>query len=123
VLLSIAAVMLLTAEVAIASSYSRAKQIVYSIFPKETAAAAMRVVACETGNTFSPWAYNSSGASGYFQILTGNHGRVFNYAGQYFRLVVWNQGKNQLFNPWYNTKAAFYMSRGGYDWHEWSCQP
>ena len=105
------------------SAYEKAKRIVYAVFPQATEAAALRVVGCETGYTYYERSYNSSGASGYFQILTGNHGRVFKYAGKKFRLNVWNQGRNRLFDSWYNTRAAYFMSAGGYDWHEWTCQP
>jgi Lysozyme like domain len=112
-----------TAEARTLSNYERAKRIIYATFPRDTEAAALRVVGCETGDTYSPSSYNSSGASGYFQILTGNHGRTFSYQGRRFRLNVWTGGRNQLFNPWYNAKAAYYMSSGGHDWDEWTCKP
>ena len=109
------------------TNYGQAKRIIYSVFPRATAAAALRVVGCETGYTYSAYSYNSSGASGYFQILTGNHGRTFSYRGKWFKLNVWRDPVhrigNKLFNAWYNATAAYYMSRGGYDWHEWVCQP
>lgn len=117
--------------------YQQAKRIVYATFPDDTQDAALRVVACETGNTFQPWSYNSSGASGYFQVLTGNAGRVLYYKwpnGRYEQLKIrgWEKIKkhgktiavvNRLFNPWYNAKVALFLSSGGHDWGEWSCKP
>jgi hypothetical protein len=105
------------------SNYTKAKSIVYAVFPKSTRAAALRVVGCETGYSYSTKSYNSSGASGYFQILTGNDGRVFKNpaTGKAWRLDVWNGKLNRLFDPWYNVLAAWYMSNAGRDWHEWSC--
>jgi hypothetical protein len=107
-----------TAEAIQESQYEKAKRIVYTVFPRATAPAALRIVGCETGYTYSERSYNSSGATGYFQILTGNHGRYFTYAGKGFRLNA-----KRLLDPWYNTRAAYFMSAGGYDWHEWSCRP
>ena len=101
------------------SNYEKAKRIVYAVFPDNTQAAALRVVACETGNTFSPWSYNRSGASGYFQVLQGNAGRVLYYNGE--RLVI--PAGQALFNPWTNARVALFLSHGGTDWHEWVCRP
>lgn len=109
-----------------ASNYSRAKSIVYATFPRDTEAAALRVVACETGGTFSPWSYNSSGASGLFQVLQGNAGRRLygppTWDSRSHLGIVIPRGK-ALFNPWINTKVAYYLSKAGHDWHEWTCQP
>ncbi len=106
-----------------ASLYAQAKQVVYTTFPTSTRDAALRVVGCETGHTYSPTSYNSSGASGYFQILTGNAGRTLYYAGQRLTIHAWYNGVNLLFNPWYNARVALFLSKGGTDWEEWSCQP
>ena len=110
-----------------ASYYAKAKKVVYQTFPASTRDAALRVVGCETGHDYTPWSYNSSGASGLFQILTGNAGRVLYYAGQKLTIVGWygprGHQQNLLFNPWYNARVALFLSRGGTDWGEWSCQP
>jgi hypothetical protein len=117
--------------------YQQAKRIVYATFPADTEAAALRVVGCETGYTYQPWSYNRSGASGLFQVLTGNAGRVLTYRwpnGRYERLTIrgWERVKkhgrvvgsvNRLLEPWYNAKVALFLSKGGHDFHEWSCQP
>lgn len=101
------------------SPYQIAKHIVYSIFPKETAAAALSVVDCETGGTYDESAYNgSTGVSGYFQIHPGNRGRVFHWRGK--TLIL---DSSRLFDPWYNTTVAAFMSSGGKNWREWHCQP
>jgi hypothetical protein len=101
------------------TNYQQAKRIIYATFPDTTQDAALRVVACETGGTYSPWSYNPSGASGYFQVLQGNAGRVLHYAG---RSLTIPRG-NALFLPWTNARVALFLSSGGTDWHEWSCRP
>ena len=100
--------------------YKQAKRIIYAVFPSSTAAAALRVVGCETGYTYSPWSYNrSSGASGYFQVLQGNAGRVLRYGGKALTIP----SGSALFLPWTNARVALFLSKGGTDWGEWSCSP
>lgn len=102
------------------TNYAQAKRIVYAVFPDSTQAAALRVVGCETGYTYTPWSYNrSSGASGYFQVLQGNAGRVLYYKGQ--RMTI--PSGTALFLPWTNVRVALFLSQGGTNWGEWSCQP
>ncbi len=101
---------------------AKAKAVIYGTFPKATRDAAFRVVGCETGYSYRPWSYNSSsGASGIFQILTGNSGRVLRYRGQTLTIRAWYNGQNLLFNPYYNARVALFLSAGGTDWREWSC--
>ncbi len=102
------------------TNYQQAKRIINATFPDTTQDAALRVVACETGGTYSPWSYNrSSGASGYFQVLQGNAGRVLHHAG---RTLTIPSG-SALFLPWTNARVALFLSHGGTDWGEWSCRP
>ncbi len=101
------------------SRYHQARRIIYAVFPDRTQAAALRVVRCETGGTYLSGAYNSrSGATGWFQILRGNAGRTFRYRNMRFTIVA-----SKLSQPWHNAAAGFWLSHGGRDWHEWSCQP
>jgi hypothetical protein len=99
-------ILLLSVGLGKASAYSRARHIVYSVFPRATAPAALRVVRCETGGTFSPWAHNRSGASGLFQIMP------FHVASP-----------RRLFEPWFNARVALRLSHGGRDWSPWVCRP
>jgi hypothetical protein len=102
-----------------ANAYSRARHVVYSVFPRTTAPAALRVLGCETGHRYNANAYNSrSGATGYFQVLQGNAGRVLFLRGYGTLRIV----GHLLWNPWYNARVALFLSRGGRDWHEWSCR-
>jgi hypothetical protein len=119
VVIALLALTVLTASANAETLYAKAKRIIYATFPDSTQDAALRVVACETGNTFSPWSYNRSGASGYFQILQGNAGRVLDYNGH--KMII-PRGQ-ALFNPWTNAKVALFLSHGGTDWHEWVCRP
>lgn len=109
--------------------YQRAQRIVYAVFPDSTQEAAMRVVGCETGYTYSEWSYNPSGASGYFQVLQGNAGRVLRYdrswpGGRQYggQMLIIPRGI-RLFLPWTNARVALFLSKGGTDWGEWACKP
>ena len=117
---ALAALLLVPSSASSESYYAQAKRIINATFPDSTQEAAMRVVSCETGGSYSPWSYNrSSGATGYFQVLQGNAGRVLYYGGK--RLVI--PSGNKLFLPWTNARVGLFLSRGGTDWHEWVCQP
>lgn len=109
--------------------YEKARRIVYATFPDSTQDAALRVVGCETGYTYSEWSYNRSGASGYFQILQGNAGRLLKYDPAWpdgnkhgGKLLLIPSG-TKLFLPWTNTRVALFLSHGGTDFHEWVCKP
>lgn len=101
------------------TSYEKARRIINAVFPDATQAAALRVVGCETGGTYDEWASNIEGASGWFQVLQGNAGRVLYYRG---RTLVIPSGA-RLFLPWTNTRVALFLSHGGTDWREWQCKP
>lgn len=102
------------------SFYEKAKRIVYTVFPASTAAAALRVVGCETGYTYTP--YERGGypyfAYGYFQFIIQNHNRTISYEGRTLK-INWYR----MYQPWYATRAAYILSSGGTNWSEWSCQP
>lgn len=119
---AVLAVFLTLVFVAVAKAetrYQKAKRIVYAVFPDSTQAAALRVVGCETGYTYEPWARNrSSGAYGWFQFLPGNHGRLIRWGNSSMRINYYRMG-----NPWYATTAAMILSQGGTNWSEWSCRP
>lgn len=101
------------------TNYGMARFIVYSTFPPSTAPAALSVVGCETGNTYDEWAHNTTtDVRGYFQVDSGNGGRVFYWRGK--KLVL---DSSRLYDPWYNTLVAVFMTSGGVDWREWHCQP
>jgi hypothetical protein len=70
--------------------------------------AALAVMDCESGG--NPGAYNaSSGASGLFQFLGSTWRRV--------------GGEGDVFDPAENIARAAVLSKGGTDWHEWTCKP
>jgi hypothetical protein len=72
-----------------------------------TAWAALRVAYCETGGTMSAYARNqSSGAAGLFQLMP------FHWLGKF-----------NPYDPWANSRYAYRLSSGGYDWHAWVCKP
>lgn len=102
------------------SDYALARRVVYATFPAATEAAALRVVGCETGHAYNANAYNrSSGATGLFQILQGNGGRVVSWRGHGALRIE----SGRLRDPWYNARVALYMSAGGTTWVEWACKP
>ena len=70
---------------------------------------ALKVASCETGGTFDPRAVGDHGSSlGLFQINRAHW--------------VWVNEK-RLFEPGYNARIAWRLSRGGRDWHHWTCRP
>lgn len=71
------------------------------------APAAIRVVACETGGTFNARAVGRAGERGLFQI----HPVHFSWAQP-----------ARLFDPVWNSRVAYRLSRGGTNWRPWSCR-
>ena len=71
------------------------------------APAAIRVASCETGGTFDPRALGRAGERGIFQI----HPVHFSWASP-----------RRLFEPLYNARVAFRLSRGGTSWRAWTCR-
>jgi len=67
-----------------------------------------RKAKCETGGTFSPRAYNSSGASGLFQFLRSTW-----LSTPFARFSVWSPYANALAAGWMHEQG-----RGG----EWACR-
>lgn len=78
--------------------------IIRYVFPAVTESAAVSVASCESH--LSPSAYNPSGAAGLFQLMP-----------------IWYAGKFDPFNALANTRAAYGLSSGGYNWTPWVCQP
>jgi hypothetical protein len=103
-----AGVLLLSVGLGKANAYTRARHVIYTVFPPATAPAALRVVRCETGGTFNPRARNRSGASGLFQVIARWHPWV---------------NARRLFDPDYNAKVALRISHGGTTWDAWECRP
>ncbi len=92
--------------------------IIRALFPDATEHRALGVADCESN--LDIYATNrTSGTASLFQIHPGNRGRTIYWRG-HGSLVI---GGN-LYDPWNNTRIALYMSKGGYDWHEWAsvCQ-
>lgn len=97
------------------NGYQQAKKIIYATFPKSTENSALRIAGCETGHTYSQWATGKAGEKGYFQIHPSNNRRSLYWKGNFVGRIMFSR----LYNPWYNSKVALYMSEGGKDWHEW----
>lgn len=93
---------------------TQARRIVNFIFPPETRDIMFRVAGCETGYTYNPHAYNRSGATGYFQILSSHRGTTYSYNG-----ISITVDDKKLFNPVYNTMVAYLMSQGGKNLDAW----
>ena len=71
-------------------------------------AGALRVARCETGGTLDPRARGSAGERGLFQIHPIHWGWI---------------NENRLFQPAYNARVAWRLSRGGTNWTHWTCRP
>jgi hypothetical protein len=101
----------------ISHNYKLTRTVVYATFPNATQSRALGVSGCETGGHYNASAKNSkSGTLGIFQIHPGNDGRVIYWKGHGSVTI----DKRKLGGRWYNAKIALYMSKGGYDWHEWA---
>lgn len=71
------------------------------------APAAIRIALCETGGTLNPRAVGRAGERGLFQI----HPVHFSWAQP-----------GRLFDPVWNSRVAFRLSRGGTRWGPWTCR-
>lgn len=67
---------------------------------------ALRVARCESH--LNPRALGAAGERGIFQI----HPVHFRWLDE-----------DRLWQPYYNARVAYRMSRGGRDWRAWTCQP
>lgn len=82
----------------------------------DRAAVAACVFRAETRGQERPWrAVGRAGELGGFQIHPTHFGHVVSRSG---RRVFVDPGR--LFNPWFNTRVAFVISRGGTDWSAWT---
>ena len=70
-------------------------------------AQALEVARCETGGTFTPGS-SAAGERGLFQIHPVHFGWL---------------NETRLFEPVYNARIAYRLSRGGTSWRHWTCQP
>jgi hypothetical protein len=69
-------------------------------------AQALRVARCESH--LNPRAHGSAGERGIFQIHPVHFGWI---------------DERRLWQPLYNARIAYRMSRGGRDWSAWTCRP
>lgn len=95
-------------------NYIQAKRLVYQVFPDDTQALMFKVLSCETGYKFNANAKNSSGATGYFQILSSHDGTTYSYNG-----ISITVDSRRLTDPLYNVMVAYLMSRGGTVLNPW----
>ena len=102
------------ADDVVAKNKEQAKKLVTMVFPASTRDTMFKVVGCETGQTYNPYAHNRSGASGYFQILSGHNGTTYKYNG-----ISITVDSSRLFDPMYNTLVAYLMSNGGTNLSPW----
>ena len=98
--------LLVLVDVADASPYTRARAAVCQVFTP--CAPAMRVVRCETGGTYDARARGGAGERGLFQIHPVHFGWV---------------DERRLYEPLYNARIAYRLSRGGTSWRAWTCRP
>lgn len=86
------------------ASSSSVRKAICDVFGSRCAYA-LRIARCESN--FNPRAVGRAGELGAFQIHPV-HFRRFNAA--------------RLFDPVYNARAAYILSRGGRDWSPWTCR-
>lgn len=84
---------------------ARARIAICHVFGSRCAAA-VRVARCESH--LNRYALGSAGERGLFQIHPVHFGWV---------------DERRLFEPYYNARIAYRLSRGGRTWRAWTCQP
>lgn len=90
------------------SNYTQVRHAVYSVFGRH-ASAAMRVVACETGRTYSTWAKN------------GQYVNIFQMGYNERRTFGWHVAGSPAIVA---ARAAYrYFRYSGYSWRAWTCKP
>jgi hypothetical protein len=92
----------------IEDSRHQIRSTICSVFTSTRCGPAIRVATCETGGTLDPRARGRLGERGLFQIHPVHFGWL---------------DERRLYEPRYNARAAFRLSRGGRDWSPWTCQP
>jgi len=85
----------------------RIRHAVCAVFGSRCAVA-WRVAGCETGGTYDPHALGGEGERGLFQIHPIHFGWL---------------NERRLWEPGYNARIAWRLSRHGTDWGPWSCRP
>lgn len=95
------------ADTAHGASRAYVRQVICEVFGPHCGQA-LRVASCETAGTFNVWARGNAGERGLFQIHPTHFGWL-------------NEAK--LYQPIYNTLAAYRLSRGGTNWSAWTCRP
>jgi hypothetical protein len=93
-------------QAAASSAHSRSVAAIRLVFPASTEAAAIRVARCES--LLNPRAVGRAGERGLFQV----HPVHFGWAQPW-----------RLFDPVWNSRVAYRLSRGGTSWRAWSCKP
>jgi hypothetical protein len=86
----------------------RIRSTICSVFTGTRCGPAIRVATCETGGTLDPHARGRAGERGLFQIHPVHFGWV---------------DEARLWQPLYNARIAYRLSRGGRSWRAWTCQP
>lgn len=99
----------------ITQNYRKARDIIYLVFPPQTAGVMLKIAGCETGEVYNANAENASGASGYFQVLSSHNGTTYSYGG-----ISVTVDSSRLFDPHYNALVAYVMSDGGRDLSPWT---
>lgn len=99
------AVVLLCALVLVPAAEAGPRAAIVKVFGRH-AKQALAVARCES--RFDPRAVGDAGERGIFQIHPVHFGWV---------------NERRLWQPLYNARVAYRLSKGGRDWHHWTCRP
>lgn len=112
----VASLILIANAVAMNDSFrTPAIQAIKDVFPASTQSKAIQVADCESVH-FTDQYNESSGAKGIFQVIPENDNRLLVYHGHGLRIDY-----DRLYDFRYSARVALFMSKGGWDWHEWDC--
>lgn len=114
ILTVIVCMLVMTGSALADANKSAARNIINHVFTVDKQYIMLKVAGCETGGIYNSNAHNSSGASGYFQILSSHDGTTYTFNG-----ISITVDRTRLFDGYYNTLVAYLMSKGGTDLSPW----
>ena len=100
-------VLVLATDDADGANKHQIRSAICSVFKGQKCGPAIRVATCETGGTLDPHSRGAAGERGLFQI----HPIHFNWLNE-----------RRLYEPLYNIRVAYRLSRGGTSWRPWTCR-
>lgn len=100
-------IVLMVAADASSANKHQIRSTICSVFTGVRCGPAIRVATCETGGTLDPNSRGAAGERGLFQIHPVHFGWL---------------DERRLYEPLFNARIAYRLSRGGTNWRPWTCR-